>query len=136
MNNQEMREDDQVYDPFSQRIDLAVTELSPSYTRVEKTVTPEDVNPVGVPHGGLYFSMADTACGRALMAAGQRAVTVNATYNFFRSARIGDHLTAEAREAKGGKTVCVYEVQITNQDGTLLGTGTFTFYKLDQKLGG
>lgn len=133
MINQEVREDDQVYDPFSQRIALEVTELSSGYARVEKTVTPEDVNPLGVPHGGVYFSMADTACGRALMAAGQRAVTVNASYNFFSSARIGDHLTAVARQAKGGRTVCVYEVQVTNQNGVLLGTGTFTFYNLEAK---
>lgn len=33
-----------------------------------------------------------------------------------------------------GRTIGVYDVRITNQDGTLLGTGTFTFYRLDQKL--
>jgi acyl-CoA thioesterase len=43
-------------------------------------------------------------------------------------------LTAEAREVKTGRTICVFEVQITDQNGTLLGNGAFTFYKLDQEI--
>ena len=53
---------------------------------------------------------------------------------FMRSANIGDTLTAEAHEVKSGKTLCVYDVRVTDQNGVLLGTGTFTFYKLDQKI--
>ena len=51
-------------------------------------------------------------------------------------ADIGDLPTAvaEAREIKHGKTVSVYEARVTNQDGILLGTGTFTFFQLDQKI--
>ena len=55
-------------------------------------------------------------------------------YNCFRSARVGDRLTAEGRGVKHGQTVCVFEVRITEQSGTLLGTGTFTFYSLSEKL--
>ena len=78
--------------------------------------------------------MADTACGSAAASLGFRAVTLNANYNYFRSARVGDHLTAEAREAKSGRNICVYEVTVHDQDNRLLGTGTFTFYQLDQAL--
>ena len=46
----------------------------------------------------------------------------------------GDVLTAEAQESKHGRTLSVFDVRITNQDGTLLGTGIFTFYKLDRKI--
>ena len=119
---------------FAKRVGALVTEISQGYARVEKTVEPDDANPVGVPHGGGDFTMADNACGSAMATHGCMAVTVNASYNFFRSARVGDHLTAEAREVKTGRTVCVYDVRLTNQDDVLLGTGTFTFYKLDQKL--
>ena len=109
-------------------------EIGPGYARVTKTVIPEDANPLGVPHGGVYFTMADTACGSAMASYGYKAVTMNASYNFFRSANMGDLLTAEAQEAKHGQTVSVYEVRIANQNGTLLGTGTFTFYQLPEKL--
>ena len=65
---------------------------------------------------------------------GYLAVTVNANYNFLRSAQLGDVLTAEAQESKHGRTLSFFDVRITNQDGTLLGTGIFTFYRLDRKI--
>ena len=61
------------------------------------------------------------------------SVTVNADYHFFRGARVGDRLTAEAREIKPGRTICVCEARVTNQDGTLLGVGTFTLCRLDRE---
>lgn len=122
------------HNPFAQRLGILVEELGPGHARVAKTVTAEDLNPVGRAHGGVYFALADTACGAAMATHGHMAVTVSAGYNFFRSADPGDRLTAEATEVKGGKTICVYDVRVSDQNGALLGTGTFTFYRLEQEL--
>lgn len=119
---------------FCQRLGIALTELAPGYAKVVKTVTEEDLNPIGFAHGGLYFTMADNAAGSALAAYGSQAVTLNAQYNFFRAASVGDTLTAEAREIKHGGTVCVCEVQLTDQTGQTVGTGTFTFFDLKRPL--
>ena len=113
---------------------IFVEEIGPGYARAVKDITAEDANPVGVAHGGCYFSLADTACGSAMASHGYYAVTVNASYNFLRSAKLGDHLVAEARETKPGRTLCFYEVEIRDQAGTLLGNGSFTFYKLDREI--
>ena len=134
MNYQQMADYRNSHNPYVQRQGIFVEEIGPGYARVTKTVVPEDANPLGVPHGGVYFTMADTACGSAMASYGYKAVTMNAGYNFFRSANVGDRLTAEAGEVKHGQTVCVFEVRITEQSGTLLGTGTFTFYSLSEKL--
>ena len=134
MNYQQMADYRNSHNPYVQRQGIFVEEIGPGYARVTKTVVPEDANPLGGPHGGVYFTMADTACGSAMASYGYKAVTMNAGYNFFRSANVGDRLTAEAREVKHGQTVCVFEVRITEQSGTLLGTGTFTFYSLSEKL--
>ena len=131
---EKIKESRNALSPFCQRLGIVVEELREGYARVTKTVGPEDLNPVGVPHGGVYFSMADTASGSAMASHGYLAVTVNADSNFLRSAQLGDVLTAEAQESKHGRTLSVFDVRITNQDGTLLGTGIFTFYKLDRKI--
>ena len=120
--------------PYAARLGIRVEEIREGYARVEKDITPEDLNPVGVPHGGVYFSMADTAAGSAMASHGFFAVTVNASYNFLRSAKLGDRLTAEAREVKSGRTISVFEVRITDGAGTLLGSGSFTFYRLDREI--
>ena len=119
--------------PFAQRLGMVLAETGHDYARVEKTVAPEDANPLGIPHGGVYFAMADEACGSILDARGEASVTVNADYHFFLGARVGDRLTAEAREIKPGRTICVCEARVTNQDGTLLGVGTFTLCRLDRE---
>lgn len=134
MDFQKITEYRNAHNPAVTRLGIFVQEVGPGYARVTKTVGPEDLNPLNVPHGGIYFSMADTACGSAMASHGHMAVTMNANYNFFRSANLGDTLTAEATEVKSGKTVCVYEARVTDQNGTLLGTGTFTFYQLEQKI--
>ena len=134
MNYQQMADYRNSHNPYVHRQGIFVEVIGPGFARVTKTVVPEDANPLGVPHGGVYFTMADTACGSAMASHGYKAVTMNASYNFFRSANVGDCLTAEAREVKHGKTVCVFEVRITDQNGVLLGTGTFTFYSLSEKL--
>ena len=120
--------------PYAQRQGVLVEEIGPGYARVVKTVEAEDVNPLGVPHGGVYFTLADTACGSAAASYGTMAVTVDVSYHYLRSAKVGDTLTAEARTVKAGKSLCVLDVHITGAEGVLLGTGTFTFYRLDQKL--
>lgn len=120
--------------PFTALLGIQVEDIGPGTARVTLPLEPRHLNPVGVPHGGVYFSMADTACGSAIASHGYYAVTVNASYEFLRSGRPGDTLTAVAEEVKNGRTLCVYSVRITNQEDTLLGTGTFTFYKLDRKI--
>ena len=116
---------------FCQRIGITVTELARDYAKTKGAISQ---NPVDVAHGGLFFSMADNAAGSAMAAYGEQAVTLNAQYNFMRAAKAGDVLTAEAREAKHGGTVCVFDIRITDQDGNLDGTGTFTFYNLKKPL--
>ena len=116
---------------FCRRLGILVEEIREGYARVLKTVGPEDLNPLEVPHGGLYFSMADTACGSAVASLGYNAITVNASYSFLRGAKIGDVLTGEARVVKPGRTLAVFEARITDQQNRLLGVGTFTFCRVE-----
>ena len=50
----------------------------------------EDLNPLQVPHGGVYFALADTACGSAMAAYGTMAVTISCSFSFLKSAQAGD----------------------------------------------
>ncbi len=134
MDYQKLMDSRNSNNPYARRLGIQVEEIRSGYARVTKSVGPEDMNPVGVPHGGIYFSMADTASGSAMASYGHKAVTLNAQYSFFRSAKPGDTLTAEAREVKHGGTVCVYDIAIHDQNGVCVGTGTFTFFDLKEPL--
>ena len=120
--------------PFAQNMGLVTEEASLGYARLTKIVTEKDMNPFQNAHGGVYFAVADTAGGSAVISHGHMVVTVSGSYNYFRSAKEGDTIICEAHEVKHGKTICVSECTIVDQDGNLLGNGTFTFFQLEQKV--
>lgn len=117
--------------PFAQKLGIRIDRIEPGYARTVKTVQADDMNPLELAHGGLCFSMADVACGSALASRGYHAITLNAEYHFLRSGKLGETLYAEAREIKCGKTVCLYDVQVHNQEDALLGSAAFTFFRTD-----
>ena len=119
---------------FAQKMGIWVKEIREGYARAVKTIGEDDTIPVGRAHGAVLFALADIACGSAAVSHGYKCVTLNATYNFLRGGMAGDTVTAEAREVKYGNTVSVYDVTLTDQNGTLVGTATMTFYCLKEPL--
>ena len=61
MDYKKLRDTRNSSNPFAQRLGIFVEEIGPGYARAVKDITAEDANPVGVAHGGCYFSLADTA---------------------------------------------------------------------------
>ena len=72
------------------------------------------------PHGGVIFSLADTAFGAACNSHGEPAVALNMTISFLTAVRAGSRLVAEAREIRQGRRAGFYQVSVTTQEGTLV----------------
>ena len=119
---------------FARKLGIVVEEIRPGYARSRKVTLADETNPAGTTHGGVCFTMADLTAGAASAAHGCVSATVNADYQYLRACHTGDTLTAEAVEVKSGRTLCVYEVKITDQDGKLVGMGTYTFFIKDKPL--
>ena len=122
------------YNRFSTRLGLRLEELREGYALGRKTVGADDTNPLGYAHGGVYVTLADSVCGSAAYSYGYKTVTLESSYHYYHSARPGDILTAEANVLHHGNATAVFDVKITDQRGTLLGSGTFTFYLLPEEL--
>ena len=63
MDYEKLRDSRNSTNPYAKRMGIFVEEIGPGCARAVMDVTPDDANPVGVPHGGCYFSLADTASG-------------------------------------------------------------------------
>lgn len=122
------------YNRFSTRLGIVLEEVRTGYALARKTVDVDDTNPMGYAQGGVYYTLADSVCGSAAYAYGYKTVTLDASYHYFHSASPGDILTGVATVLHHGKTTAVFDVRITDQKGRLLGSGTFTFYILPEKL--
>lgn len=120
------------YNRFSTRLGIVLEELREGYALARKTVKADDTNPLGYAHGGVYVTLADSVCGSAAYAYGYKTVTLESSYHYYHSASPGDILTAKANVLHKGRTTAVFDVQITDQRGTLLGSGTFSYYLLPE----
>ena len=104
-------------DYASQALGMKIEAIGPGYARVTMKVRKDMVNGHDTCHGGLIFSLADSAFAFSCNSYNRVTVALAASIEFLAPARLGDHLTAEAQEqALGGKTG-VYDVVVSKQDG-------------------
>ena len=103
-------------DSFSQWMGLEVLEIREGYSKVRMVIRKEMVNGFGIVHGGLAFSLADSAFAFACNNRNNISVALDVTITFTKPVNIGDVLTAEANENHNGRSIGVYLISITNQN--------------------
>ena len=84
-------------DAASKMLGIELDGYGPGWARTRMTVRPDMVNGHAICHGGMIFSVADTAFACACNSWGPVTVAAECDILFVASARLGDVLTAEAR---------------------------------------
>src|SRR5438034_11105090 len=102
-------------DFFSQWMGVEVLEVREGYSRIRMTIRKEMVNGFGIVHGGLPFSLADSAFAFACNNRNNLSVALDVTITFTKAVNVGDVLTAEAKEIHNGRSTGVYLITVTNQ---------------------
>jgi acyl-CoA thioesterase len=104
-------------DQVAHVLGIAVVHAEPGAATVEMTVTEQMTNGLGVCHGGLLFTLADTAMAHASNAANERTLSTTAAIEWLRPAHVGDRLTATSRTvARRGKNT-VHDIEVTDDHG-------------------
>jgi acyl-CoA thioesterase len=106
---------------------IALEAVEPDRAVCVLRVRPESRNTFGMIHGGALYALADNAAGAAVHTDGRAYVTQEGTLRFFRNVE-GGTVRAEARVRHRGGTLCLAEVELRAEDGTVLGAGDFTFF--------
>lgn len=104
-------------DAFSQWLNIEVVEIHAGYCKLSTVVKPEMVNGFMIAHGGITYSLSDSALAFASNGYGKQCVSIETSISHTRPAKIGDTLTVECTELNRGKTIGIYQVVITNQEG-------------------
>lgn len=102
-------------DPFSQWMGVEILEIKEGYSKIKMIIRREMANGFGIVHGGIPFSLADSAFAFACNNRNNLSVALDANINFTRRVNTGDVLTAEAKEIHNGKNTGVYLITLTNQ---------------------
>jgi acyl-CoA thioesterase len=104
------------HDLFSQWLGIEVLEIKEGYSRIRMTIRDEMINGFGVTHGGIAFSLADSAFAFACNNRNNLSMALDTSINFTKATKPGDILTAEAKELHNGRATGLYLITVTNQD--------------------
>ena len=102
-------------DLFSQWLGIEVLDIKEGYSKIKMTVRKEMINGFGIVHGGIAFSLADSAFAFACNNRNNLSVALDTAINFTKPVHVGDELTAEAKEIHNGKSTGLYHINISNQ---------------------
>jgi acyl-CoA thioesterase len=98
------------------------------------TVRKEMINGFGIVHGGIAFSLADSAFAFACNNRNVLSVALDTSINFLKPVHVGDVLTAEAKELHHGKSTGLYHINIINQKNHLVAQFKGLCYRTDKPL--
>lgn len=120
-------------DPYAlqRHLGFEITEWNQDFARVELPIAPHLGNRYGIPHGGVFATILDTAMGFCGCFTGdpalkRLAMTLSLTVNYEAQAK-GTLLICEGRRTGGGAKTFFAEGVVTDDLGTRIASGTGVF---------
>ena len=108
-------------DYFSQWLGIERLEDGEGRSVLRMTVRREMLNGFGIAHGGITYSLADSAFAFASNSRGRQAVSIETSISHTEKVKEGDVLTAVAVEEKLTYKIANYRITVTNQEGSVVG---------------
>jgi len=122
------------HDLFSQWLGISVNDVREGYSKITMEVRPEMINGFGIVHGGIAFSLADSAFAFACNNRNNLSVALDTAINFTKPVKVGDKLTAEANEMHNGRSTGIYHIRVSNQAGELVALFKGTCFRTGKPL--
>ena len=103
-------------DAFSQWLGMEILACEVGKCKVGLKIRKEMLNSMGKAHGGISYSLADTAFGFAANSNGRFAVSIESSINHIEALEENDFITAEATIESLKNTVGFYIVEVKKGD--------------------
>ena len=118
-------------DPFSKWMGIIRIEDGPGISILEMTVREEMLNGFAIAHGGITYSLADSALAFASNAHGIQAVSMETSISHVKKVVAGDCLRTHVEEKSLTSKTGLYYITVTNENdevvayfkGTVFRTG-------------
>ncbi|MCR4715018.1 MAG: PaaI family thioesterase [Treponemataceae bacterium] len=115
----------------SQQTGIVLEAVGEHYAKCSLELDSRHTNAYGGVMGGVIFTMADFTFAASSNFRQPHTVSVTSQINFIGMAK-GKKLFSESKLIKDGRSVCVYEIDITDELGTKVAFVTFTGMKLKE----
>lgn len=103
-------------DAFSQWLGIEILETGLGSCVLKAKVNEQMLNGHKTLHGGITYSLSDSALAFASNSRGKRAVSIETSISHIKKCLLGDTLIAHASEISCGGKIGIYEVEIFNQE--------------------
>lgn len=107
-------------DHASHALGMEIVETVPGRAVLRMTVRKDMLNGHAMCHGGMIFTLSDTAFAHACNNTNKNTVASGCTIDYLAPGFEGDVLTATAVERSRSGRTGIYDVEVKNQDGLLL----------------
>ncbi len=121
-------------DLFSQWLGIEILEINEGYCKTKMMVRKEMINGLGIVHGGIVFSLADSTFAFACNNRNNLSVALDTSINFLKPVHVDDILTAETKEIHNGKSTGLYQITIMNQNDHIVALFKGTCFRTNKKL--
>jgi acyl-CoA thioesterase len=108
------------HDPMSQWLGIERVQDGPGISVLRMVVRKEMLNGFSIAHGGISYSLADSALAFASNARGVQALSIETSIAHVAQAREGDILTTRVEEKSLTTRTGLYHVEVMNQDGKVI----------------
>ena len=119
-------------DPFSKWLGIERIKDGPGESVLRMTVRKEMLNGFNIAHGGITYSLADSALAFASNGHGRMSVSVETSISHTESLKEGDIITATAKEMSLSNKIGIYHIEITNQDSKMVALFKGTVYRISK----
>lgn len=121
-------------DLFSKWLGIEVLEIKEGYSKIKMVIRKEMLNGFGIVHGGITFSLADSAFAFACNNRNNLSVALDTSINFIKPVHVDNVIIAEAKELHNGKSTGLYQISVTNQNGHIVAVFKGTCFRTGKKL--
>lgn len=119
-------------DAFTRWLGAELVAIAPGRCTLRMPVRDEMVNGFGVAHGGIVYSLADSALAFASNTNGRVTVSIENNIGYPLAVHPGNVLTAEAVEASAANRIAFYTVTVRNEAGVTVALFRGTVYRTRQ----
>ena len=116
------------FDAISAFENYEIKEMRDGRVTVTTKVVNSSLNYYGNAHGGYLYTLCDQISGLVVISLDLDVVTLQSSINYLKAGYLGDDLTIKGACVHKGRTTCVVDVDLINQDGKNVCKATFTMF--------
>ena len=120
-------------DLFSQWLGIERSTVEEGMCVLKMKIRKEMLNGFQILHGGIYYSLADSALAFAANSYGIKSVSIETSISHLLPCKEGDEIIATTNEISLSNKIGIYNININNVEGNLVAVFKGTVYRTSKR---